>query len=208
MTIIHIDIKTFDSTIWFDNPLPKFTHISLISCDFINMMVNLSSEGTISDPNNEVLLRIPKGNYKKISQVKAMIDKAMYLGEKPVKIEGNVLTTSKSIKLNKPLAELLGLETTLEAKSKNNIQLDDSILAAIYVHCSMVDSNKVFLDNKYSQVLAYIPIKDGRISHNPERVYIPTINSSVNKIRFWVTVDNNKLIKDGFYPMHIVLELI
>lgn len=206
MTIIHIDKTTVENTIWFDHHL-KFTYISIISCNFVNNMMNLSSEGTISDTEGNILLRIPKGNYSTISQIKTILDKAMHLGEKPVKIEKDKLIVNQAINLNKPLAELLGLETSLEAKSKNSINLTNTKLNGIYIHCSIIDKNKVLLNNKDSQVLVYIPINDGTISYNPKKIYIPTINESFNNIKFWVTDATDKLI-NGLYPMHIVIELI
>ena len=208
MTILHIDKTVADNTIWFDNPIQKSMNLSLISCSFVNTMMNLSSEGTISNTES-VLLRVPRGNYKTVAQVKSVIDKGISIGEKPVKIEGKYITANVSVRLNDALANLLGVETSLEVKSRTEIKLAKTP-NAVYIHCDIIDSTQVINNKKYSKVLAYINTKNlnDTINHNPERLYIPASHEYINSIRFWVTDTSNQLIKDGLYPMHIVLELI
>ena len=208
MTILHVEKTVADNTIWFDNPIQKSTNLSLVSCNFVNKMMNLSSEGTITYPEGNVI-KFPKGNYSNITQIKSIIDKEIFLGTKPVSIEGNYLIPSIDIKLNDSLAKLLNLNTNLKAKSRNKLTFAQ-IPSGIYIHCSIIGSKHVMRNNEYSQVLAYINTKslNDTISYNPERLYIPANHGYINSIRVWVTDTNNQLIKDGLYPMHLVLDII
>lgn len=93
MTLLHIHKTVADHTLQFDHPLEEHCSLALLSCHFTNKMMNLSSEGRFYDRNMTIVLRIPEGNYENPAQVGRAIDEAIFLGNKPVKVnETNLLT--------------------------------------------------------------------------------------------------------------------
>jgi hypothetical protein len=109
MVLLYIEKTKADETLWFKNHINKSSKISLISCSFYNSLFKLSSEGTISDTDGSVLLRIPIGKYSIIS-FKNAVDQAIYIDKKPVsiKIENNkaYLIPISSVTLNNSLTKL------------------------------------------------------------------------------------------------------
>jgi hypothetical protein len=213
MVLLYTEQTKTDETIWFKNHIIKMTKISLISCSFYNLLFNLSSEGTISAANGDVLLRIPKGNHT-ITSIKSAIDTAVRIGKKQVsiKIENNkaYFIPLASVTLNQSLAKLLNITTSLEAETKNEIKIKQSP-NTIYIHCDLIDPTKVIFKTNYSKVLASIELdKPGvKVSHNPHTPsYVPiNDNDYINNVRLWVTDSNYNIVSTGVYPMNLVINL-
>jgi hypothetical protein len=213
MVLLYTTITKADETLWFKNHINKSNNISLVSCSFYNLLFNLPSEGTISDTNGDVLLRIPKGNHT-ITSIKSAIDTAVRIGKKQVsiKIENNkaYFIPLASVTLNQSLAKLLNVKMSLEVETKNEIKIKQSP-NTIYIHCDLIDPTKVIFKTNYSKVLASIELdKPGeKVSHNPHTpLYIPiTDNDYINSIRLWVTDYNYNIVSTGIYPMNLVINL-
>jgi hypothetical protein len=214
MVLFYTTKTKADETIWLKNHTNKMTKMSLVSCSFHNLLFNLIGEGTISDTDGSVLLRIPQGKYS-IFSLKNAIDKSVYIGKKPVsiKIEDNkaYFIPLANATLNQSLAKLLNITTNLEANSKNVIKIIRPP-STIYIHCDLIESTKVIFNNNYSQILASLELdKVGeKVLYNPHNLLnLPiTDNDYINSIRLWVTDSVGNLINTGVYPMNLVIEFI
>jgi hypothetical protein len=209
MVILYIEKTKADETIWLKNPITNCKKITLNYCNFVNQLYNLEKEGTISDGQGNVLIRIPKGYYT-LPSFKSALDKAVSIGKKPVSISESVLTPNVNIVLNDSLAKLLKLDPDLKKDSKNSINIVRAC-EFVYIHCSLVDPKQVLFNNNYSQLLAYVDLgsHNDRIQYKPfNTLYTPINDDYINSIRLWATDYNNNIIHSGIYPMKIVIEII
>ena len=214
MVLLYIEKTKADETLWFKNHINKSNKISLISCSFYNLLFNLISEGTISGSNGDVLLRIPIGKYT-ITSFKDAVDKAIYIGKKPVsiKFENNkaFFIPTVNVTLNETLSYLLNITTkSLEAKTKHEIKIKQPP-TAIYIHCDLIKSSQVLLETNYSQILACVVLDrvGYRVFYAPYNLLFSSINENdyISSIRLWVTDSKGTLINTGIYPMNLTIEL-
>jgi len=214
MVILYVKQTKADETIWFKYPIKSSTCISLVSCSFHNHLYNLHSEGTISDGDGLVVIRIPKGNYTNFS-LKNAVDKAVSLGEKKISItiidKKYNITSTVEAELNVSLSKLLNITTALVAKQKYNINIIQPT-QDVCINCDLIDSTQVLLNNRYSQILACVELNKAgeKISYHPNNIlYTPIKNDDyINSIRVWITDSTNKSINTGIYPMRMVIEII
>jgi len=202
--ILYIEQTKADETIWFKTPI-KGAKISLVSCSFYN----LPSDGTISNVGGDVLIHLPRGNYN-IYSFKLAVGRTVSNSANPISIEilenSASITTILDVVLNQSLRKLLNATATFKARSTNQINIIPIQDACI--HCDLIDSTQVLVNNNYSQILACVDLSKAgeKIPYNP--LHVPIKNDYINSIRFWVTDYTNKSINSGIYPMRMVIEIV
>lgn len=113
-------------------------------------------------------------------------------------------------------------KTTLWLKdplpSKNNISLLRFICdntanntGGVFVHCSLVDSNHVLLNDHKARILSYVHLRrDEKIVIDGNKNYLsaPLIDSQhVNEINFWLTDSGFKETSKVIYPVIMIIEI-
>jgi len=207
--LLYVEGKVGDFTVYLEQPIKKPRSVSLRGCVFINHCKNLPKEGTVSDVEGNIILRIPPGCYT-IKTLKQQIDKAMFLGEKPVNIEESTLEVLQHAVLNDSLLELLGLKTNrLRKKTRHEIRL--KTLETIFLHCDLVSASDVLKEGMPSQILARVEVDKGvgeKIIFDPNSPIQLRATSVdyVNSLRFRIVDGDGNLI-ENIYPIRTIVEI-
>ena len=162
--------------------------------------------------------RIPTGHYNLESMAKEM--KSIFLTYKYDKLVTNINnsfgqleiinTGTQPINLDRDLAELFGVGRRLYSKT---IVKYLRYPTAYFIHCDLIDRNFNFVNNKKSDLLAKIDVKDRpyekvRYDASPQQPIRDCLTSShVNSITISVRDQDGELFDFKDMPLEFELEL-
>ena len=222
MVVITIVTQKNGETIFFDEPIPKFHFIKLLSCSLYNSWDTLKREGSAvlgdekRDPSVSVG-RIPAGHYNLESMAKEIekfFETYKYRLDTKINTPFGQLeiinTGTKPINLDRDLAELFGIGRRLNNKT---IVKYLRYPTAYFIHCDLIDRNFNFFSTKKSDLLAKIDVKGGpyekvRYDASPQQpIRDCSTSSHVNSITISVRDQDGELFDFKDTPLEFELEL-
>jgi len=216
MTLLYIEGKVGDFTVYLERPIEKPWFITLRSCTFYNNFINLPSDGLIYYGGENFVVIIPPGHYTP-DTLKHAVNNAKVSGSNPVSIEtvSGKLTIKalQNVVLGEKLADLLGVkERSLKAETSHEIHFKKP-LDCVYIYCDLIDPSQVIAQTIPSQILACVEIskKNQSIGEkifykpcNPVRVGVKS-GDFVSSICFKVRDSLGNTIN---LPTRLVLEIV
>ena len=226
MVVLTIVTKKNGETIFFDEPIPQVHFMKLISCSLYNSWDTLKNEGSaeLSDGKKDDSVsvgRISAGHYNLESmakEIKSIFESYRYdlvtktntpFGQLEIVNKG-AGTAVRTINLDRDLAKLFGIGRRI------NIRAIVKYLrypTAYFIHCSLIDRNSNFVNNKKSDLLAKIDVKGRpyekvRYDASPQQPIRGSSTSSyVNSITISVRDQDGELFDFKDMPLEFELEL-
>ena len=221
MVVLTIVTQKNGETVFFDELFPKVQFMRLVSCSLYNSWHNLKSAGIIftKGTNNVVISRIHPGFYTVDNLVKEITESVKSLNKiQNFKIEANksnsVLKFTQNndkiqLGFNKDLAHLIGTDSMKFEFFSKKINSPSTY----FIHCSLIDKNQNFLNNKKSDLLATFDLK-GKPYEKVSYVASPqqplrdcSTDSHVNSITLSVRDQDGVLFDFNGLPLEFVLEI-
>ena len=221
MVVLTIVAQKNGETIFFNEPIPQVHFMKLISCSLYNSWNTLKREGSAElgfkkDPSVSVG-KIPAGHYNLESMAEAIKNifesYSLILATKINTSFGQleiVNTGTKPINLDRDLSQLFGVGRSLSQKT---IVKYLRYPTAYFIHCSLIDRNSNFVNNKKSDLLAEIDVKGRpyekvRYDASPQQpIRDCSTSSHVNSITISVRDQDGKLFDFKDMPLEFELEL-
>ena len=226
MVVLTIVAQKNGETIFFDESIPQVHFMKLISCSLYNSWDTLKNEGSavLGDEKKDDSVsvgRIPAGHYNLESiaeAIKHIFEKYNYVlatktntpfGQLDILNKG-AGTAVRPISLDRDLAKLFGIGRRI------NIGAIVKYLrypTAYFIHCSLIDKNSNFVNNKKSDLLAKIDVKGRpyekvRYDASPQQPIRGCSTSSyVNSITISVRDQDGELFYFKDMPLEFELEL-
>ena len=222
MVVITIVTQKNGETIFFDEPIPQVHFMKLISCSLYNSWDTLKeSTATLSDKNGSVekVFRLSSGYYNLESLKKELNDlfKPSY-----DKFEAQINTPLEMLQIKNKGEKIISFKGGLEEFVNNRTGFWSDVSSkrpnytnTYFIHCDLINRNLNFFNNKKTDLLAKIDVKEKgkpyekvRYDASPQQpIRDCSTSSHVNSITISVRDQYGELFDFKGMPLEFELEL-